>query len=101
MEFENIKILVIDDQPDNLLSLKVLIRESFKNSHVLTALSGAKGIELALIEQPDLILLDVIMPDMDGFDVCSRIKSNVQLAQIPVVFVTALKGDRESRIKAL
>lgn len=101
MEFEGIKILVIDDQPDNLFSIKVLIKEAFKNSFVLTSLSGAKGIELALIEQPDVILLDVIMPEMDGFEVCRIIKANSQLEGIPVVFVTALKGDRESRIKAL
>jgi PAS domain S-box-containing protein len=101
MEFDGIKILAIDDQPDNLLSLKALIKEKFKNSQVLTSLSGSKGIELALLENPDVILLDVIMPGLDGFEVCRRLKSDDRLSGIPVVFVTALKSERESRIKAL
>ncbi len=101
MEFDGIKILAIDDQPDNLLSLKALIKDKFKNVQVFTSLSGSKGIELALLENPDVILLDVIMPGLDGFEVCRRLKSDDRLIGIPVVFVTALKSERETRIKAL
>lgn len=101
MEFDGIKILAIDDQPDNLLSLKALIKDQFKNAQVYTSLSGSKGIELAILENPDVILLDVIMPGLDGFEVCRRLKSDDRLIGIPVVFVTALKSERETRIKAL
>ena len=56
---------------------------------------------LADAENPDVILLDIIMPGMDGFEVCKRLKSDKGLCDIPVIFVTALKGDKESRIKGL
>ncbi len=101
MENRQIKILAIDDNPDNLISLKALVMEAFPSVEVFTALSGEKGIELAGIEDPDVILLDIVMPLMDGFEVCKRMKENRNLSDIPVVFVTALKGDKESRIRAL
>ena len=59
------------------------------------------GIELATAEDPDVILLDIVMPGMDGFEVCKKLKSDKNLRDIPVVFVTALKGDQENRIRAL
>ncbi|MCF8345127.1 MAG: response regulator [Bacteroidales bacterium] len=95
------KILVIDDNQDNLISIKALIRESFPNAEILTAQSGSKGLEVAAGSIPDVILLDIVMPGMDGFEVCRRLKANNLLAEIPVIFITALKGDKESRIKAL
>jgi len=101
MENERMKILAIDDNKDNLISIKALINEAFPNAAIYTALSGSKGIEIAESEDPDVILLDVVMPDMDGFEVCRRLKENIKLCDIPVVFVTALKGDKESRILAL
>ncbi len=101
MNSEAIKILAIDDTFDNLITLKALITEAFPEAKVITAISGEKGLELAISENPDVILLDIIMPDMDGFEVCRRIKNNNIINNIPVVFVTALKGDSESRIKAL
>jgi PAS domain S-box-containing protein len=101
MESEIIKILAIDDTFDNLITLKALILEAFPEAQVITATSGEIGIELAISENPDVILLDIIMPDMDGFEVCRKLKSIKITNNIPVVFVTALKGDSESRIKAL
>ena len=101
MENKLIKILAIDDNNDNLITIKALIMEAFPDVKVLTALSGEKGIELALKEIPDVILLDVVMPNMDGFQVCEKLKQNKTLSDIPVVFVTALKTDKQSRIKAL
>ena len=101
MEIENIKILAIDDTFDNLITLKALIYESFPEAIVLTALNGLEGIRLASSELPDVILLDVVMPNMDGFEVCKQLKSNACTNGIPVVFVTALKGDSNSRINAL
>ena len=97
----NIKILAIDDIEDNLISLKALIRESFPEGLVFTALNGPKGIEIATDIDPDVILLDIIMPDMDGFEVCEKLKTDTYLKNVPVVFLTALKGDKENRIRAL
>jgi PAS domain S-box-containing protein len=101
MEVEKVKILAIDDNFDNLVTIKALLREVYTDAKILTALSGSEGIKMALAEKPDVILLDIVMPDMDGYEVCRRLKSYNTLAEVPVVFVTALKGDKESRIKAL
>ena len=97
MENRVIKILIIDDNPDNLISLNALIKDSFPEVLVMKALSGEIGYEIARLEDPDVILLDVVMPGMDGFEVCKKLKSDIQLSEIPVVFVTAIKGDKETR----
>lgn len=101
MDIETIKILAIDDNNDNLITLKALIRESFPQAETLMAQNGIKGIEMAAVSEPDVILLDIIMPDMDGFDVCKKLKAFKKTADIPVVFLTAIKIDKENRIKAL
>ncbi len=101
MENKKFKILAIDDNMDNLITLKALINEVFSQAVVLTALSGQAGLEIAEKEDPDIILLDIIMPIMDGFEVCTQLKQNRKLREIPVVFITALKGDKENRIRAL
>lgn len=101
MESKVIKILAVDDNLDNLTILKALIEESFPKAVVLTAQTGAKGLELARKEQPEIILLDVIMPGMDGFEVCRQLKADPRCSEIPVVFVTAIKSNKESRIQAL
>lgn len=101
MDASPCKILAIDDNPDNLVTYKALINESIPNAEVFTALNGPAGIALAQREDPDVILLDIIMPGMDGIEVCRRLKENSHLREIPVVFVTAAKGDRERRILAL
>ncbi len=95
------KILAIDDINDNLISLNAIIKDAFPDSTVFSALDGSKGIELAIAEDPDVILLDIVMPDMDGFEVCRLLKQDQRTQDIPVVFITALKGDKENRIKAL
>ena len=95
------KILVIDDNPDNLISLKAQITDLFNGFTVYTATSGAAGIELAGQHQIDVILLDILMPGMDGFAVCKSLKTNDLLREIPVVFVTALKENRVNKVRAL
>jgi PAS domain S-box-containing protein len=95
------KILAIDDILDNLTVLKALIKEAFPKATVYTAINGKDGLALASTVNPDVIILDVVMPEMDGFEVCRRLKSTPQLKDIPVVFLTALKSNKESRIKAL
>ncbi len=101
MDDKNIVILAVDDNPDNLITLKALIRESFPSADVKTALTGHKALELAAEHDPDVILLDIVMPGMSGFEVCKTLKSNPRYSDIPIVFVTALKGDKDSRIQAL
>ncbi|MCF8179585.1 MAG: response regulator [Sulfuritalea sp.] len=96
-----IKILAIDDNPDNLTTLKAIAGEVLPACVVLTALGGVRGIDLARAEDPDVILLDIVMPGMDGYEVCRRLKADQQTSAIPVVFVTALQANRESRVKAL
>jgi len=101
MPNHNLKILAIDDIQDNLTTLKAVIGDAFPNALFLSALSGSAGIALALLEDPDVILLDIIMPEMDGFEVCRRLKAAAEIQHIPVVFLTALQTGRESRINAL
>ncbi|MCX6186047.1 MAG: response regulator, partial [Bacteroidetes bacterium] len=101
METKIIKILAIDDIQDNLIILKALINESIENTIVFTAITGKIGIEIAALENPDVILLDILMPEMDGYEVCKILKADNNLKEIPVVFVTTLKGDKAIRIKAL
>lgn len=101
METRQLKILVIDDNQDNVIVLKALIQDAFPEARVLMAFDGRTGYEMAVLEDPDIILMDIIMPDMDGFDVCRKLKASNDLADIPVVFVTASRGDREHRILAL
>ena len=95
------RILVIDDNQDNLTVLKALIMEAFPLAVVLSAISGRRGLDIAAKEEPDVILLDIFMPGMDGYEVCRRLKADKQLCDIPVVFITAIKNSKESRVKAL
>ena len=83
------KILAIDDMPANLMTLGAALGEAFD---LQIATSGAAGLSLAAAAPPDLILLDVMMPGMDGYETCRRLKAEPRLSSIPVVFVTAL-GD--------
>lgn len=79
-------ILIIDDKPDNLRLLNELLRS--ENCHVRTFTSGEMALEAIRNDIPDLILLDVSMPDMDGFEVCEQIKAIPMFADIPIIFLT-------------
>ncbi len=98
---EQHKIVVIDDLTDNLIVLNALINEAFPDVKVYPATSGASGIKLCFQEKPDVVLLDIIMPGMDGFEVCRYLKSNPETRIIPVIMVTASKSNRDFKIKAL
>ncbi len=89
-------ILLVDDNPQILNILADLLRPL--GHRVVCAAGGMIALDLALDEPPDLILLDVMMPGMDGFTVCRSIRAHPLLAQIPVILVTAL-DDRESRVR--
>jgi len=95
------KILAIDDNKDNLISLSAIIADVLPGSVFLTSDDGLKGIEIAFVEDPDVILLDILMPGMDGFEVCRRIKSNEFISDIPVIFLTSLKETKETLRRAL
>lgn len=101
MEHNSPTIVAIDDNNDNLVVLKAFVIDAFPDARVFTAKNGKKGIELTREHNPDLILLDIVMPVMDGFEVCRILKQDRELRHIPVVFLTALRGDRKSRIRAL
>ena len=101
MEPSRLKILAVDDNPDNLIVLKAIIADTFPGAALTTALNGALALDLARAQDPDVILLDIIMPGMDGFDVCRSLKADEQLHPIPVLFLTALRGATEDRVKAL
>ncbi|HOE43804.1 MAG TPA: diguanylate cyclase [Rhodoferax sp.] len=91
------RILIIDDTPANLLVLCSVLDSEFE---LQFATSGPVGIALALKHPPDLILLDIMMPEMDGFEVCRRLKCNPVLKDIPVVFISAL-SEIESEYQGL
>ncbi|WP_226634578.1 PleD family two-component system response regulator [Brevundimonas poindexterae] len=92
------RILVVDDIETNVRLLEAKLTLEYYD--VLTCGSGAAALELAAAHHPDIILLDVMMPDMDGFETCRRLKADPATRHIPVVLVTALDG-REERIKGL
>ncbi len=96
-----IKILTIDDKKDNLITMSALLKNLIPGCTVITAQSGAEGIKKAKAELPDTILLDIKMPEMDGFEVCKRLKSDENTKGIPVIMITAVKTDTESCIKGL
>lgn len=84
------KILIVDDVMSNVLLLKVLLtNEKFA---IATASNGRQALEQVEKEKPDLVLLDVMMPDMSGFEVAQHLKSNPQTAEIPIIFLTALNS---------
>lgn len=84
------KILIVDDVMSNVLLLKVLLtNEKFA---IATASNGRQALEQVEMENPDLVLLDVMMPDMSGFEVAQHLKSNPNTADIPIIFLTALNS---------
>ena len=95
------KILLVDDNKDNLVILAALLKNLMPELTVISAQSGAEGIETATAGQPDVILLDVMMPDMDGFETCHRLTTGENTRHIPVILLTAIKADATSRIKGL
>jgi len=92
------RILVVDDIEANVRLLQAKLQAEYY--HVLTASDGASAIAIAAEETPDLVLLDVMMPGMDGFEVCRRLKDDSATRHIPIVLVTALDG-RADRITGL
>ena len=89
-------VLVVDDTPDNLSLITALLKDLYR---VKIATTGNKALQIAFSnEPPDLILLDIMMPEMDGYEVCRHLKGDSQTAEIPVIFLTA-KSDIEDEVK--
>lgn len=92
------RILVVDDTPANLRILSDALRGEFE---LALAPSGARALEIALSEEPpDLVLLDIMMPEMDGYEVCRRLKADERTRDLPVIFVTAM-AEAEDEAKGL
>lgn len=85
------RILLVDDTPENLDVLSGILEDL--DCELLVATSGERALELAGRRLPDLVLLDVMMPDMNGFEVCTRLKADLATTEIPIVFVTARAED--------
>jgi DNA-binding response OmpR family regulator len=95
-----IKLLIIDDDPDYLNLYERVLTNSFPGSLIIKALDGHDGIRLAVSEKPDIILIDIIMTVMDGFKVSKKIRSNKHGRHVPIIMLTGVKADKETRIKA-
>ena len=91
------RVLVVDDQPANVRLLEAILAP--RGYDVPTAASGEEALEAIAEAEPDLVLLDIVMPGMDGYEVCRRIREQAQTAYLPVVMITA-SGD-EQKVMAL
>ncbi len=88
-------ILVVDDTPENLKILIGILRDQYK---VKAVLSGEEAIETVLKNKPDLVLLDIMMPGIDGYETCRRLKNSLETQDIPIIFLTA-KTEAEDIVK--
>ncbi len=91
------KILIVDDEPDIVETLSFMLQA--RNFDVVTASDGLEALSKVKSEHPDLVLLDIMMPGMDGYDVCVKLKTDKETKNIPVVMLTA-RGENEAVIRA-
>ena len=92
---EQATILVVDDTPENIDLMSAILREEYR---VKAATRGAKALEIARADpKPDLILLDIMMPEMDGYEVIEALKIDPDTTHIPVIFVTALSDELDEQ----
>ncbi len=93
-------VLYIEDNPDNMLLIERVLRA--RNCELVQAAHGYTGLEYAKKNKPDLILLDINLPDIDGYEIAQRLREDPETSLIPIVAVTAnaLKGDAENAIAA-
>lgn len=92
------RILCVDDDPDTLEIIKIGLE--FRNYHIITATNGEEALQKITSELPDLVVLDVMMPKIDGLEVCRRAKENFFTSQIPVILLTA-RGQVEDKVHGL
>ncbi len=96
-----VRILAVDDLEDNLKVLQGLLAQFLPEADVVTALGGKAGLKAARTAKPDVILLDAKMPDLDGFEMCRRVKSDPGTANIPVLMISGVYVDAEHRVTGL
>jgi len=87
-------ILVVDNQPAFILILRQLLKKTY---HVVTAVTGVDALAAVATAPPDLILLDVLMPELNGFEVCRRLKEDKTTRDIPIIFVTTCADSEDIR----
>ncbi len=94
------KVLVVEDNEDNLLLFRFMLEET--GYEVIEARDGAEGVALALQEKPDLIVMDIQLPDIDGLEATKRIRASEADSDIPIIALTsfAMAGDREKALAA-
>ncbi len=97
MEMKKQNILIVDDMTSNIEVLNGVLGSDYE---IMFATSGKEALEMASSHIPDLILLDIVMPDMDGYEVCARLKADAVTRDIPIIFVTA-KDQEEDESKGL
>jgi len=98
MPLRNCKVLVVDDTPTNIMVLREILEEQGVN--IAIAKNGKQALTYAPKFEPDLILLDIMMPEMDGFETCEKLKLDDSTKDIPIVFLTA-KVEKEDITKGL
>ena len=86
------KILIVDDEPDILKAVTFRVKKM--EYEVVTATNGQEALDLIQKEEPDLILLDIELPVMNGYEVCQRVKTNEKLKHIPIIFLTASSASK-------
>ncbi len=96
-QIDNINILIVDDRPENLLVLESVLENM--NCNIIKALSGNQALSLMLDYDFALVLLDVQMPDMDGFETAELMRSSARTRYIPVIFVTAISKEQKCIFK--
>lgn len=94
------KILIVDDDTMNLSLLEAFLTAANENYELISAVNGSQALEKVSKHRPDLVLLDIMMPEINGFDVCATIKNNPETRFLPVILITAL-NDKENKIKGI
>jgi adenylate cyclase len=90
------RILVVDDMPDNLFLMNGLLEDRYR---VIQAASGKEALKIVMSDRPpDMVLLDIMMPDMDGYEVMRRIRQHTPTANVPIIFLTALASQQDERL---
>jgi len=92
---EREKLLIVDDEPVNIIALNETLRSRYL---VFSAIDGREALKVAAMIQPDLVLLDIRMPEMDGYEVCRDMQANPLLRQIPIIFVSAMSAEEDESI---
>ncbi len=94
---EKQKILIVDDKPENLIALEAVLED--ENRELVKVYSGNEALKILLKDRFALVLLDVQMPGMDGFEVAQLMHSNQKIAKVPIIFVTAISKEKKYVVK--